>query len=142
MFELEDCIAFLTSQAAKRMSEELENRFKDYHISKAQFFVLYYVDMHEQLKQMDLANYMGLKAPTIARLIDRMEKENLVHRLHDKDDRRIRYVVLTKEGKKIIDALYPIAQKFKDDATKDIADEHVQIYQDVLQKMQQNLNIL
>ena len=141
MFELQDCMAFLTSKAAKAMAAELENRFAPYHISRAQFFVLYYVDLNTKLTQTELADCMGLKTPSVARLLDRMEGEKLVQRVHVKSDRRVNFVKLTKKGKEMIDSLYPIAEEFKQTAISGISQEDLELYQQVLNKMQVNLNI-
>jgi len=44
MFNLDDCMAFITSQSAKIFSEALERRFRPYNVTRAQWIVLYYPD--------------------------------------------------------------------------------------------------
>ncbi len=49
-----------------------------------------------------LATLENLSAATISRAIDRLEDKNLVWRARDKNDRRIVYVVATREAVKLL----------------------------------------
>lgn len=141
MFQLEDCIAFLTTRAAKEVANKLEKRFFKYNVSRAEFFVLYYVSSTTDITQTILANSLNVTTPTVVRIIDRMEKRGLISRSHDKKNRRINFLNLTSEGKKMLDILLPIAETFKDEAIKGISNEELDIYLKVLEKMQKNLDI-
>lgn len=141
MFQLKDCIAFLTTRAAKEMASKLEKRFFKYNISRAEFFVLYYISTTPNITQTILANSLNVTTPTVVKIIDRMEKRGLLSRIQDKQNRRINFLNLTPEGKKILATLLPVAETFKDDAIKGISNEDLDIYLKVLQKLQTNLDI-
>ena len=44
MFQLEDCIAYITSRGAKTLAERLEDRFTGSGVSRVQWIAMYYVD--------------------------------------------------------------------------------------------------
>lgn len=51
------------------------------------------------LKIGDLAGLLGIKAPAATSLIDSLERDGLVAREHDTEDRRVTLVTLTDAGK-------------------------------------------
>jgi DNA-binding MarR family transcriptional regulator len=50
----------------------------------------------------DLAAVLGIKAPATTSLVDGLEREGLVVREHDTDDRRVTLVSLTEEGRSLL----------------------------------------
>ena len=53
-------------------------------------------------KMREIAEAVGLSLPSASSIIDRLEETGLVKRSHDKDDRRVVLVNLTKKGRGII----------------------------------------
>ena len=100
MFQLEDCIAYITSRGAKTLAERLEDRFTGSGVSRVQWIAMYYVDRCPSITQKQLAERMNSKESTVVRLLDRMEKENMVRRVCCQDDRRVRYLEMTPEGRR------------------------------------------
>ena len=77
MFQLEDCIAYITSRGAKTLAERLEDRFTGSGVSRVQWIAMYYVDRCPSITQKQLAERMNSKESTVVRRLDRMEKENM-----------------------------------------------------------------
>lgn len=92
----------------------------------------------ESLNQNDLANLMDIKGSTVARLIDRMERDNLVVRKKDLKDRRVTILTLTKEGLRIREELIPEGQLFSDEVMDGITEEDLVIFNKVMNKMLEN----
>lgn len=60
----------------------------------------------------DLAKHFGITAPTATAMINHLEKEQLIKRLPDKNDRRITLIHITAKGeKRAAQALEKIKQK-------------------------------
>jgi DNA-binding MarR family transcriptional regulator len=58
----------------------------------------------------ELARRLGCGKSNVAQLLDRMQKENLVRRVPDEQDRRQRYAVVTEEGqRRLLDALLAVS---------------------------------
>lgn len=141
MFQLEDCIAYLTCMGSKTLSQRLEKRLELWHVTRIQWIAMYYIGQNEQITQNQLAEKMSLKEPTIVRLIDRMEKEEMIHRISTSLDRRKKYLELTPKGKQLNDELTQVGQKFKDDAIADLSEEELATFLHVLAKMIDNTKI-
>ena len=74
----------------------------------------------------------------MVRLLDRMEKENMVRRVCCQDDRRVRYLEMTPEGRKLYEKLSQRAEQFKDDAIRGIGEEKLEVFKEVLNQMLAN----
>ena len=90
MFNLEDCIAFITNKYNKEITELFNQRLQEHNITRVQWIALFYIGNNEGITQRDLAQILDSNESSIVRLIDRMEKENIVKREKDPTDRRVR----------------------------------------------------
>lgn len=136
MFKLEDCLAYLASRNAKELAEILEKRLAVTGITRVQWMALYYIQKNAEIKQAQLATMLGVKGPTVVKLIDRMEKDNLVMRI--RKDRRTNRLSLTKKGQKLFEEGLVITEQFKDDALRGIPEEHMELFKDILEQMIEN----
>lgn len=140
MFNLEDCIALMTNKYNKEITELFNQRLQEHNITRVQWIALFYIDNNEGITQRDLAKILDSNESSIVRLIDRMEKENIVKREKDPTDRRITKLFLTEVGMKKRDEILPIGEKFSKDCIKGISDEDLETFKEVLHKMIKNLN--
>ena len=140
MFNLEDCIAFITNKYNKEITELFNQRLQEHNITRVQWIALFYIGNNEGITQRDLAQILDSNESSIVRLIDRMEKENIVKREKDPTDRRVTKLFLTEEGMKKRDEILPIGEKFSKDCIKGISDEELETFKEVLNKMVKNLN--
>lgn len=139
MFNLTDCIGFITKKASKEITDVFNQRLKKEDISYAKWTALFFLGEDESLSQRELADKMNTKESSVARLLDRMEKENLCQREKDLEDRRVMHIALTAKGHEKREALLPIGSQFHQDATRDISQEDLDIFKAVLEKMVDNL---
>jgi len=58
-----------------------------------------------------VSNRMGVSAPTMTGLVDRLQRMGYVERFRDKKDRRIIFVKVTKKGTKLVEELKQTIQK-------------------------------
>jgi DNA-binding MarR family transcriptional regulator len=58
----------------------------------------------------DLAETFMVSVPSMSRAIDALVKGGYVTRLEDPEDRRVRHVAITDEGKKLVDTLLVVRQ--------------------------------
>jgi len=101
---------------------------------------MYYLLKYGVMSQKDLADRMDLKESTVARLVDRMESENLIERIKDASDRRVTNIELTESGRKRMEELLPEGQKMSDFFSKGITDEEIEVFKRVLDKFMKNIS--
>ena len=83
---------------------------------------------------------MNIKDSTVARLIDRMEKEGYVMRLKDPSDKRVTNLILTEKGRKLREEFLPEGQKMSEIFSQNITEEEFETFKRVLTKMVDNIS--
>jgi MarR family 2-MHQ and catechol resistance regulon transcriptional repressor len=94
--------------------------FSRWDLSPSQFNVLNLLaDQPEGLIQSQISERLIMHRSNATGLIDRLEKRGLVRRNHNPEDRRVHRVVLTAEGRKLLEKILPdyyrLAEKAWDD---------------------------
>lgn len=139
MFNLDDCIASITSRSAKKLADCFEKRLNYYNITRTQWIALYYISINKMITQKQLADKMYLKEPTVVRMLDKMELIGWVIRVNSENDKRIKLLSLTDKGQKIETEMLDIAEKFRNDVISDISPKELESYKSVLNKMLSNI---
>ena len=88
----------------------LEAKFAEFGMSRASFDVLATLRRSGppyRLLQRDLMQHLMRTSGSMSIRIDSLEREELVKREQDQDDRRATYVVLTLKGSKLLDGAIP-----------------------------------
>ncbi len=109
-------------------------------ITPEQFSILVSLWSKNGQCQYELATCQGKDRASITRLIDGMEKENLVVRIPSEKDRRIKLVYLTNKAKNLQNEILEVVKDATEKAEMDISGNEIEITKNVLKKMIANLN--
>ena len=139
MFELDNCIAFITNTVSKKIAEAFEKKLTDYKITRTQWIALYFINKNKMITQRELSDKLSLKEPTVARLLDKMEYWGWLVRISSEKDKRKKLLRLTQQGKKIEAEISIVAEQFRDDLIKGISNKDLAIYDSVLNRMLKNI---
>ena len=90
--------------------------------------------------QKELADSSCKDKTSVTRLIDGMEKRNLVVRIADKKDGRQKLIYLTNKGKELQKKVIESLHKTIDEAQQGISVRHLEACKGVLKKVAQNLS--
>ena len=77
-------------------------------ISLDQWLVLGPVWKNDGISQKDIAEYCGKDKTSITKIIDTLEKKNLVVRVTDQLDHRVKRVVLSQKGRELFLSALPV----------------------------------
>ncbi|MGG4220649.1 MarR family transcriptional regulator [Paenibacillus jamilae] len=138
LFNLDDCLAFITNQSAKLFAEALENEFRPYHVTRSQWIAMYYIYTNESITQRQLADKMAIKEPSVVRLLQKLELDGLLCRSGTNNDKRIKQLELSAKGVQVCRELIPIAENFKSNTVRGIPEEDLQTFKRVLEIMTRN----
>nr|WP_280521387.1 MarR family transcriptional regulator [Paenibacillus mangrovi] len=139
VFNLNDCIGFITNTASKKIVDAFNVRLQEHQITRVKWIALFFIGEVNNISQKELAQRMNANESSIARLLERMEKDDLCIRTRDTSDRRIIRISLTSKGEQLRAELLPLGQIFHEDATKGISPSELDIFKNVLEKMVSNL---
>lgn len=99
---------------------------------------MYYISTNKVISQRELSVLLHVADSSVGRLLDRLERDEMVVRLTNESDRRVTMVMLTERGEALIKKLIPYGEKFNDDLTEGIKQEDLIVFQNVLDKMIEN----
>jgi DNA-binding MarR family transcriptional regulator len=81
-------VGFLLADTARILRRIIDKRARTIGMSRAQWAVLSRISRNEGLRQVDLAAEMEMEPISVARIIDKLQKAELVERRPDPSDRR------------------------------------------------------
>ncbi|MCB2300997.1 MarR family winged helix-turn-helix transcriptional regulator [Clostridium tagluense] len=140
MFDIESCVCFINNKTSKKMADMFNERLIPLGVTRVQWMAMYYLLKYGDMNQKDLGERMDIKESTVARLLDRMETEDLIVRTQAKEDRRIKYIKLTQKGRERIEELLEEGQKMSEFFSKGITEEETEVFKRVLQKFMKNIS--
>jgi DNA-binding MarR family transcriptional regulator len=93
----------LLPQIMKGMAQNENNYLSQGKITLPQFRVLVYLLREGEKTMSNAADMLGVSKPSATGTVDCLIAQGLVGRRHDKEDRRIVWIAITSQGKKIAD---------------------------------------
>ena len=109
-------------------------------ISLDQWLVLGPVWKNDGISQKDIAEYCGKDKTSVTKIIDTLEKKNLVVRVTDQLDHRVKRVVLSQKGRELFISALPVMAQTRDELRSGISDKEIEALKSILNKIYKNLN--
>ena len=141
-FKKGELYSFITGKASTAIARRLQKKFNvsGINLTIEQWSVLYHLWKQDGQNQQDLCMASFRDKPSITRLVDNLEKLNLVKRVSNDKDRRINKVYLTKQAQKLQEDTMQLAEQTLNEALEGVPAEQVEMCKQVLQKVYDNLN--
>lgn len=111
----------------------------DFTITPPQFVALQWLFEEGDMTIGELSNKMYLACGTTTDLVDRMEKNSLVKRVKDPNDRRVVRIHLLDEGERIIEEVIKKRQDYLKEVLKDFSHNEVLFLKDNLMKLHHDM---
>lgn len=140
-FKKGELYSFITGKASTAIARRLQKKLNasGINITIEQWSVLYQLWKEDGKSQQELCNATFRDKPSITRLIDNLEKVNLVKRVSHDKDRRINKVFLTKQAQKLQEDTMQLAEETLNEALEGVPADQVELCKAVLQKVYDNL---
>jgi DNA-binding MarR family transcriptional regulator len=141
-FKKGELYSFITGKASTAIARRLQKKFNQAGINLTieQWSVLYQLWKEDGKSQQELCNATFRDKPSITRLIDNLEKLNLVKRVSDEKDRRINKVFLSKQALKLQEDTMQLAEETLNEALEGVPTEQIEMCKEVLQRVYDNLS--
>ena len=88
-------LLFLLNDLGRLLRTEADRRAKAHGMTRAQWGILVWLEREPGLSQRELAEVLEVEPITVARLVDRLERNGMVERRADRSDRRVWRLHLT-----------------------------------------------
>jgi len=140
-FKKSELYSFITGKASTAIARRLQKNFKQagVEITIEQWSVLYHLWKEDGMSQQQLCEATFRDKPSITRLVDNLEKQQLVKRVASKHDRRINMIYLTPEASQLQEQSMELANQTLNEALEGVTNGQVEIAKEVLQKVYENL---
>jgi len=129
----------ITTRAIRRgMEAELANE----GITLRQWEVLAWLTIENGMAQSELADRLGIEAPTLAGILDRMERDGWVERqacLHDRRKKRLR---ATAKAHAVWQRMAECAYRMRAKCTEGISPEQLQQLKSVCERIRANVDVV
>ena len=140
-FDYENNPGFIINRTARSLSRSLDIRLRNrVGITFAQWRVLVLLTkIHDGLSQKEIAEGLGLEAPSLIPILDKLQNDNFIQRRVDPNDRRNNRIYRSKKTFEIWDATLECANKVLTIALANLPEDKVLIMKEILEKMRINL---
>ncbi len=141
-YDFENSMGFVVNMTAKafQKSFDLELR-KNAGVSLSQWRVVGALVVQPGLTQKEIADKVGIEGATLVPVIDKMEKEGLLKRKPDSDDRRVNRIYLTPKADSLWEAMIECALRIRKSSSKNISESDIQTTLETLRKISKNLMV-
>lgn len=132
-----ESLPYMTREAARGLSRIMNKVFREegLEISSEQWTVLINLWEKDGISQQELSDVAGKDKTSTTRLIDALEKKNIVVRTADNNDRRKKLIYLTEKGRNLKADIIPIVLKLIEIIMTGISDSEMEIAKRVIRKM-------
>ncbi len=134
-------IGFFLGHIGRTLKNKLTKAFTDdgLDMTAEQFSILMYLWKRQGINQQELSDGIFKEKTAIVRLIDHLEKSNLIKRVRDGNDRRNNLIFLTDEGISLKDSLVKIVDKTIQQAVTGLKEEEITLLGDILKRVYYNI---
>ncbi len=132
--------AMQLAQLSRGWRAELDRRLADLGLSQARWLVLLHLARFEHHPtQRELAQSVAVEGPTLARLLDSLEAQGLVHRQAAPEDRRAKLITLGAPARPLIEKIEAISTQVREELFAGIDPEDLRNCQQVHARILANL---
>nr|WP_319495332.1 MarR family transcriptional regulator [uncultured Desulfobacter sp.] len=124
---IDQSIGYLVGRLSRAIIKRLSKKFQDagFDISYEQWSVLVHLYREDGQTQQALARTAVKDKAAVTRLLNGLEKKNIVLRIPDRNDKRSNFVYLTNKAKEIKPHLVGFVEEMLDEAAQGIDPEEM-----------------
>ncbi|MHB1511820.1 MAG: MarR family winged helix-turn-helix transcriptional regulator [Acidiferrobacter sp.] len=126
-------------ETARLWRTELDRRLRPLGLSQAKWRMLLHISCSEDCTQAELAARLGVEAPTVVGLLDRLTADGLVERRESPHDRRSKTVHLCEGGRALMRPITEVAESLSHELLANLTEEEVAVSTAVLKKIRNRL---
>jgi MarR family transcriptional regulator, 2-MHQ and catechol-resistance regulon repressor len=110
-------------KASKSLQEVTKDDISNHGMRMSDFEILEALYHKDKLTVREVSEAVLINTGSITYVIDKLEKKGLIERSNCKDDRRVVYIQITEEGKKLMDTIFPAHQRVIEDLFEGISEQ-------------------
>ncbi|MGV3026944.1 MarR family winged helix-turn-helix transcriptional regulator [Clostridium thermobutyricum] len=136
----EESFGNMVYKARVLMRLKLQKKLKDYDVTAEQWNVLSHIYSKEGFNQKELAERCLKDRAALTRILDLLEKKELIKRESSPIDRREYLVYLTEKGKSTYNEILPVINENTKENLANFSEEEIIDFKNLLNKLLNNLS--
>ncbi|SDX32402.1 DNA-binding transcriptional regulator, MarR family [Marininema mesophilum] len=132
-----DELVVLMRMTARVLRQHVFRELKEYNLTYPQSIILKTLAMDDQYSLANLSDQAGMTTSSVSGIVDRLESSGWVTRRRDKNDRRVVWIELSKEGKDLVRQVPALNPDHFKQLLRRMPEEDVTLLVDQLKKLHQ-----
>jgi DNA-binding MarR family transcriptional regulator len=129
---------FMIKDVSQRYVSRFEQHARALSLTLADCRTLVLLESNEGLSQSALARLVNLQPMTMVRVVDRMERDGLLQRRSDPDDRRARRLYLTRRARPLLREIARLAELTRNEFFRGVDGARRAAFMRVLERLHAN----
>lgn len=137
--DFNDFYCFRLGAISRKMTRYYNYKLAPYGITIVQSWVLLFLSAQDGSSLKDIAGAIQLDSPVVTGLVDRLEKEGLVVRKEDPEDRRSLKISLTPRGREVVEEVVPAVVEYNQRIRSIIPENDAHAFERALEALEREL---
>ncbi len=139
MQKVSDCVSYLLIQVMKAHRRHAEPALNALGLHVGQEMILFRLWENDGITQSELAGCLCVEAPTITKMLQRMEATGLIERRPDLQDARVSRVYLTPKSRDLEGPVRSLWQDLEDKTLQGLSEAEIMLLRRLLLQIHENL---
>ena len=135
ILNLAENVSFLLGTTNLLKDRLLDQHLAEEDITAAQIKALFKMHFFNINRPSDICKSLGVDGGAVTRMLDRLEKKELITRSPDPNDRRSLLIAVTDKGREVIDRAMPLAVNAQKELVSALTDDEIQQLKVILRKI-------
>ena len=122
-------------RASNLLVDYLKKTLKNYPINTTEFSVMEFLYSKGEKSIQEIRDRILLASGSATYVVDNLEKKGYVNRIVNETDKRVTYIKLTREGKDLINNIFPMHKKNTKKIFNDLTNEELITLKEILKKI-------
>ena len=140
-YDFENSVAYWIFATAHDLACTINEEFAGLGITHRQWEVLAWISYLGELSQTELADKMGIEAPTLVGVLDRMERDGWIQRIPSETDRRKKLIRVTERVEPVWAQMVARGLAIRARAIEGVSEEQLKNLRETLGIMRKNLGM-
>lgn len=130
----------LIGTVSREWRRQMNLRLKPFGLNLSMRQVLMQLQRHPKgLMQRDLADLLGIEAPTLVRLLDLLEQKGWIQRLPSPHDKRCKYSVMTAKAAEQIRIIEKQSEELRVRMLEGLSEQEIKAGRELMRRIHDNL---
>jgi MarR family transcriptional regulator for hemolysin len=138
-YDFEDSVGYWICMTSHVLRRALDAELAREKITLRQWEVLACIVLHGELSQAELAERLGIEAPTLAGVLSRMERDGWLERSCCPDDRRKKRLRVTEQAEAVWSRMAECCRRVRRQATRGLSSAQLDQLKHTCERIRANL---